>query len=290
MSSKPKVAVIGLGLMGSGMAGRLIGEGFGLSVYNRSPQSAALLGERGARVGKSPRDAATGADFIVAMLADDQASKGVWLGENGALAGAAPGTILIESSTISPAWVGELSKAAAARGCELLDAPVTGSKPQAAAGQLVFLVGGSTAALEKSRPVLSVMSREIVHLGPSGSGALVKLINNFVCGVQAVALAEALALIERTDLDAAKALAVLTEGAPGGPLVKTFSKRMTAGDFTPNFRLKLMLKDLQYAIKEADARSLPMATAAAAMATLNKAAESGLAEQDVSSVIEMLRK
>jgi 3-hydroxyisobutyrate dehydrogenase len=282
--------VIGLGLMGAGMAGRLIGEGFALSVYNRSPQSAAILAERGARVGKSPRDAASGAEFIIAMLADDQASREAWLGENGALAGTGPGTILIESSTISPAWVGELSKAAAGRRCELLDAPVTGSKPQAAAGQLVFLVGGSAAALEKSRPVLAVMSREIVHLGPSGSGALVKLINNFVCGVQAVALAEALALIERTNLDAAKALAVLTEGAPGSPLVKTFSKRMTARDFAPNFRLKLMLKDLQYAIREADARSLPMATAAAAMATLHKAAESGLAEQDVSSVIELLRK
>jgi 3-hydroxyisobutyrate dehydrogenase len=268
----------------------LVENGIEVAVYNRSPAAAAALRERGARVAKSPRDAADGAQFVLSMVAHDDASRGIWLGDAGALAGTMRGAILIESSTISPAWVRQLSAAAAERGCELLDAPVTGSKPQAAAGQLVFLVGGSATALERARPVLSAMSREIIHLGPTGSGALVKLINNFVCGVQAVAVAEALALIERTGLDAAKALAVLTEGAPGSPLVKTLAKRMTTGDFTPNFRLKLMAKDLKYAIDEASGHSLPLSTAAAALSTMQKAADAGLAEKDLSSVIEFLRK
>jgi 3-hydroxyisobutyrate dehydrogenase len=290
MSSKPRVAFLGLGLMGGGMAGRLLAHKFTVAVYNRSRQKAEPFAPFGAKVSATPREAAAGADVVIAMVADDDASRNVWLGADGALAGAAPGAILIESSTISPVWVRELAAAASARGFELLDAPVTGSKPQAAAGQLLFLVGGAGAALELARPVLAVLSSEIVHFGPVGSGALVKLINNFVCGVQAVAIAEALALIERTGLDPARALAVLTEGAPGSPLVKLLSKRMTARNFSPNFLLKLMAKDLKYAIDEAGAHSVPLATASAALQTMRMAMEAGLGDKDFSAVVELLRQ
>src|SRR2546423_3505318 len=198
--SQPKVAFLGLGLMGMGMATRLLEAGLSLAVYNRTASRAASLQEKGARIATSPRDAVNGAQVVVSMVADDAASRSVWLGDAGALGGVAPGTLLIESSTLSVGWVNELASLALQRGCELLDAPVTGSKPQAAAGELNFLVGGSEAALTRAHPVLSVMSKQIVHLGPTGSGALVKLINNFVCGVQLVSIAEALALIERTQL------------------------------------------------------------------------------------------
>ena len=228
--------------------------------------------------------------FVISMLADDNAARGAWLGADGALSGLIPNAVLIESSTISPAWAQELSQAAKSRGCELLDAPVSGSKPAAAAGELVFLVGGSEAALANGRPVLAAMSRQIIHLGPTGSGAMIKLINNFVCGVQAVALAEALALIERTDLDATKALAVLTEGAPGSPMVKMLAKRMAASDFTPNFALPLMTKDLRYASEEARKHGMSLTTAAAAIGMMQKALDAGLAEKDFSSIIEVIRK
>ena len=124
---------------------------------------------------------------------------------------------------------------ASARGCEFLDAPVTGSKTQAAAGELNFLVGGDAATLEKVRPVLAAMSKAIVHLGPTGSGALLKLINNFVCGVQVASLAEALAMIERSGLDRAKALEILTDGAPGSPLVKAVSAPHDRAGFHAEF-------------------------------------------------------
>lgn len=290
MSFKPRVALLGLGLMGGGMAERLLGEKLPVAVYNRSPQKAERFAAVGAKVSATPREAATGADVVIAMLADDDASKNVWLGPDGALAGAARGTVLVESSTISPGWVRELSVAAAERGCELLDAPVTGSKPQAATGQLFFLVGGPDAVLERVRPVLAVLSRDIVHLGPVGSGALVKLINNFVCGVQAVALAEALAMIERTTLDSARALSVLIDGAPGSPLVKLLSRRMKARDFSPNFPLKLMAKDLKYAIDAAASHSVPLATARAALHTMRQAIEVGLGDEDFSAVVELLRR
>jgi 3-hydroxyisobutyrate dehydrogenase len=132
------------------------------------------------------------------------------------------------------------------------------------------------------------MGRSITHLGPTGSGAMVKLINNFVCGVQLVSIAEAIALIERTGLDCDKALGVLTNGAPGSPMVKTVSARMTAHQYTPNFLLRLMAKDLDYAMREAQTFSLDLATAAAALHSLRLAIPAH-ADQDMSSVIEIYR-
>src|SRR5262249_35552685 len=141
----------------------------------------------------------------------------------------------VESSTVTVGWVRELAAATAARGGQPLDAPVTGSKVHAANGELNFLVGGEVAALEKARPALAAMAKNVLHIGPTGSGALLKLVNNFLCGVQAASLAEAVGWVERAGLDRAKALELLTNGAPGSPLVKTLAVRMTTSDYTPNF-------------------------------------------------------
>jgi len=275
--------------MGSGMAGRLLAHGFHVSVYNRDPQKAAPLQSAGGTVAGSPREATDGATVVVSMVADDAAARSVWLGENGALAGAAPGAVLVESSTITVDWVKELAAAAAAKGCDLLDAPVTGSKAQAASGELNFLVGGSASALETARPALTAMSRSIVHLGPSGSGALLKLINNFLCGVQVASLAEGLAVIERSGLDRAKALEILTNGAPGSPLVKALSARMTTRDYQPNFLLRLMAKDLSYAIAEGHKFSLNLATPAAALGLFQQGVAAGHGEQDIAALVEQFR-
>jgi 3-hydroxyisobutyrate dehydrogenase len=288
--SKPRVALIGLGLMGSGMARRLLGAGFPLSVYNRNPERAAPLAAEGAHAAASPREAAARADVVLSMVADDAAARAVWLGEQGALAGAARGTVLVECSTVTVEWIEELARAAAAAGCELLDAPVTGSRTHAASGELSFLVGGSAAALETARPVLAAMSRAIVHVGATGRGALLKLVNNFLCGVQAASLAEALALIERSGLDRAKALEVLTNGAPGSPLVKTLAARMTASDYTPNFLLKLMAKDLSYAMREGGRHGVALTTAASALELYEQAIGDGRGDEDFSVVVEPLRK
>ena len=297
--TKPRVAVLGLGLMGSGMAGRVLTAGFPLAVYNRNLEKTAPFAKAGAFVARTPREAAARADVIISMLADDVASRAVWLGHaddkagkknDGALAGAAPGTWLIESGTVSVGWIQELAAAAKKHECELLDAPVTGSKPQAASGELLFLVGGSSEALAAVRPVLSVMSRDIIHLGPIGSGAVLKLINNFLCGVQAASLAEAMSLLSASGLDREKSVAVLTGGAPGSPLVKLLTARAASGDFSPNFVLRLMAKDLTYAREEAERRGLTMQTAAAASAVFQQAIATGYGDKDFSAVIEALRK
>ena len=273
------------------MAGRVLTAGFPLAVYNRNPEKTAPFAKAGAYVAHTPRDAAARADIIITMLADDNACRSVWLDKGaGALAAAAPGTWLIESSTASVQWIHELAAAAKKRDCELLDAPVTGSKPQAAAGELLFLVGGSAEALAAVRPVLAVMSRDIVHLGPTGSGATLKLINNFLCGVQAASVAEAMALLAASGLDREKSVAVLASGAQGSPLLKVITSRAAAGDFTPNFVLRLMAKDLTYAREEGARQGIAMNTATPAIADFEKAINAGYGEKDFSAVIPALQK
>jgi len=275
--------------MGSGMARRLAASGFPLSVYSRNREKAAPFPELGAFVADSPREAAARANIVISMVSDDAASRAVWMGDDGALAGAPSGSVLIESSTLTVGWVKELAAAASERDREFLDAPVTGTKPHAESGQLLFLVGGSASAIEIARPVLSVLGRDIVHLGPTASGALMKLINNFMAAVQAVSLGEALALIQAGGLDVDKALAILGEGAPGSPMVKRVAARVSSGDFTPHFFLRLMTKDVAYAVEEAKSRGVPLPTAQAALSVFRQAQLDGHSEQDFTAVIQSLK-
>jgi 3-hydroxyisobutyrate dehydrogenase len=276
--------------MGGGMAANLLKAGFSLTVYNRTAAKAQTLVDGGARLASTPAEAAQGASVIISMLSDDAASRKVWLGEEGALKTAAKGAILIESSTVSPAWIAELAALAAQREASLLDAPVTGSRMQAEAGQLSFLVGGDAAALEAATPALRAMSKEVIHLGPVGSGSRMKLINNFLCGVQVASLAEGLTWIERSGLDREKALSVLKSGAPCSPLLGAISARMVSQNYDVNFLLRLMTKDLLYAEKDAAQNNVDLKTAEVARALFEVAVERGLGDKDMSSVIEPLRE
>ncbi len=288
--SKPHVAVLGLGIMGGGMAVRLLSAGFPLSVYNRNREKATKFAEGGAFVAASPREAAARAEIVISMVADDTASRSMWLGEEGALAGAARGSLLLESSTLSVGWVRELSAVAVEKECEFLDAPVTGTKPHAASGELFFMVGGSAAGFARARDVLSVLGREVLHVGPNGSGALIKLINNFVCGVEAASFAEAMALVNGSGLDREKCIAVLSNSALASPLIKRMLTSMESGDFTPNFPLKLMTKDIGYAINEAAKCGLPLQTAASALEVFKHAVDQGLGDLDFSAVVKSVQK
>jgi 3-hydroxyisobutyrate dehydrogenase len=285
-----RVAFLGLGTMGSGMAARLQGAKFDLTVYNRSPAAAERFRQAGARIAASPAEAAENADVVIAMVSDDCASRAVWTGPQGALAAVREHAVLIDSSTITPEWARELAALAQARGCAFLDAPVTGSRPQAESGDLLFLVGGDAEALERARPVFRPMSKGLVHLGGSGLGATMKLINNFVCGVQAAVLAEALAWIERSGLEAPEAVSVLVEGAPGSPLVKALSDRMCRKNYDVNFRLDLMAKDLSYAAREAQRAGVELSTGRSALRHFETAIGNGLGQLDLSAVIEPIRE
>jgi 3-hydroxyisobutyrate dehydrogenase len=287
--SNTRLAVLGLGIMGSGMARRLLSAGARLTVFNRSAERAEPLAAAGATVAETPRAAVSDADIVFSMVADDAASRAMWDGGQGALAGVRAGTLLVESSTVTAARIGELADAAGRAGCELVDAPVTGSKTQAAAGELVFLVGGSDDNLARIRPALEVMGKTIMHLGPVGSGALVKLINNFLCGVQAASLAEAIAVIEHSSLDRDRAIGAIVNGSPGSPVMKTLVSRIMSEDFSPNFYLHLLAKDLGYAIAEGEGRGVPMATAATALGILQSSIARGDGDKDMAAVVEQFR-
>jgi len=284
-----KVAVLGLGVMGMGMAQNLRKAGFDVTVWNRTAAKAEAFAKDGGVAAVTPAEAANGAKVVISMLADDNASRAAWLGQHGALAGMDDTAIAVESSTVSPVWIAELHAAAQARGVRLLDAPVTGSRPQAEAGQLTFLTGGDAATVEEARPILAAMSKQVLPLGPVGSGAQLKLINNFLCGVQIVSFAEALTWIERSGLDRTLALEFLKTAAPGSGILAGMSERMTKRSYEVNFALDLMRKDMSYAQAAAETFGVELSTAANAEKLFVQAQEKGLGEKDMSAVVEVVR-
>jgi 3-hydroxyisobutyrate dehydrogenase len=258
------IAFLGLGAMGSRMAGNLIAKGFSLTVWNRTPEAAAPLAERGARVAASPRAAAKGADIVFSMVRDDAASAAVWLDpEAGALSGIREGALAIECSTLSLAQTARVHAAGAARGVDVLDAPVAGSRPQADARQLIFLVGGEAEALEVAQPALEAMGAAIHHAGRAGAGMAVKLAVNELLAVQVAALAELTGFLARAGVAPDRGLAIIAETPVASPSLKGAAASMTAGAYAPMFPAALAEKDLAFlAASGADA---PMAEAARAV-------------------------
>src|SRR5471030_3449490 len=248
-----RVAFIGLGRMGHGMAGRYLDAGFTLAVWNRSKAKAEDLIARGARWATSPADAADGADAVVTMVADDEASRAVWLGKDGAAKTAESGTLAIECSTVSHAHALDLARALRGRGLFYIDSPVTGLPDAAASGKLTLLVGAEPADLEKARPYLAPLSTTIRHFGAVGSGTVYKLINNLMGAIQIAGIAEGLAIPEQAGLDMKLVLEAIETGVAASPQVIRHSKRMAARDFAgATFTAALRHKDAAYAVALAE--------------------------------------
>src|ERR1700761_5828132 len=248
-----RVAFIGLGKMGHGMAGRYLDAGFTVKVWNRSKAKADDLIARGARWATSPEDAAIDADAVVTMVADDEASREVWLGKDGAAATMKAGALAIECSTVSHAHALAMSHELRSRGLIYIDCPVTGLPEAAAAGKLTLLVGADAADLEKARPFLAPIGSTIRHFGPVGSGTVFKLINNLIGAVQIASLAEGVAIAEQAGLDMKLVAEALSTGAVASPQVIRHSKRMASRDFSgASFTAALRHKDAAYAVRLAE--------------------------------------
>ena len=247
------VAFIGLGRMGHGMAGRYLDAGFRLAVWNRSKEKAEDLIARGAQWATSPEDAAIDADAVVTMVADDEASRSVWLGKNGAAATMKAGTLAIECSTISYAHALDLSRELDNRGLVYIDSPVTGLPEAAASGKLTLLVGAHPADLEKARPFLEPLSSTIRHFGAVGTGTVYKLINNLMGAIQIAGIAEGLAIAEQAGLDMKLVLEAIESGVAASPQVIRHSRRMAARNFAgATFTAALRHKDAAYAVALAE--------------------------------------
>ncbi|HTB02796.1 MAG TPA: NAD(P)-dependent oxidoreductase [Bradyrhizobium sp.] len=248
-----RVAFIGLGRMGHGMAGRYLDAGFAVAVWNRSKAKADDLIARGARWATSPEDAAIDADAVVTMVADDEASREVWLTRDGAATTMKAGTLAIECSTVSYRHALELARQLRDRGLIYIDSPVTGLPDAAAVGKLTLLVGADTADLERARPYLAPLSTTIRHFGPVGSGTVYKLINNLMGAIQIAGIAEGLAIAEQAGLDMKLVLEAIETGVAASPQVIRHSRRMAARNFSgATFTAALRHKDAAYAVTLAE--------------------------------------
>lgn len=286
-----KVAFIGLGRMGHGMAGRYLDAGFTVAIWNRSKAKAEDLIARGARWGASPADAADGADAVVTMVADDAASRAVWLGKDGAAATMKPGTLAIECSTVSYQHALDLSRELRGRGLIYIDCPVTGLPQAAAAGKLTLLVGGDAADLDRATPYLAPIGDVIRHFGAVGTGTVFKLINNLMGAVQIASLAEGIAMAEQAGLDMNLVAEALATGAVASPQVIRHSKRMVARDFSgASFTAALRHKDAVYAVKLAESllNGAPLVGRAAVEAYARATAE--MPDDDEGRMIEIVSR
>lgn len=287
-----KVAFIGIGRMGFGMARRLLEAGHDLRVFNRTAARAEMLRAAGARCFGTAREACDGVAAIVVMVSDDNASRAVWLGSDGALAGsAAPGALAIECSTLSHDWVLELHGESARRRLRFIDSPVTGLPDAAAAGELTLLVGADPDHLAEAKPVLSAFSRHIIHFGSPGAGTAYKLLVNMLGAVQIASAAEAMALAEQAGLDLRLVAEGLGSGQAASPQVIRNTLRMAEGDherpvhFTPQLRLK----DVEYALSLARKLGIGTPFGAVAAKSFRELCAAGRSAVNESAVIEIAR-
>ncbi|BEV14362.1 NAD(P)-dependent oxidoreductase [Herbaspirillum sp. DW155] len=282
-----KIAVLGLGAMGSRMAANLIKAGHAVTVWNRSAAAAEELVAAGAALAATPKQAAAGADFVMAMVRDDQASRQVWLDpDTGALAGMAAGAIALESSTLTVKWIRELGAQAAARRIDLLEAPVSGSTPQAEAAQLVYLVGGEVDTLTHAAPILTAMGSAIRHVGPLGSGALAKLTTNTLLGIQVAVLGELVGMLQHSGADVARVLDAVAITPVWSPVAGRISGSMLAGNFAPQFPIELIEKDFGYTLQAAGS-DVVAPTIAAARSVFRAAIERGLGDENMTAVVKL---
>lgn len=282
------IAILGLGAMGARMADRLLDAQFSITVYNRNPERCAPFAKRGAQLAASPREAVVDADVVVSMVTDDDASRALWTDpQRGALLGLRAEAIAVESSTLSPGWITELARHVHETGATLLDAPVAGSRPQAEAGQLIYMVGGDAAAFAKVEPVLAHMGKAVRHVGPTGMGASLKLAVNAMFAIELAAFTQCVDMLSRSGLDRQQALELLAGMPITSPAVAGVSKLIAAERYAPLFPIDLVEKDLRYAAAHAEARGGVATMAAAARAVYAEAQAKGLGGENIHAIAKL---
>ena len=243
-----RVGFIGLGIMGKPMAKNLMDAGYDLTVHNRSPQKAQELGEQGATVAESPRGVAHDSDIVVTMLPDSPQVREVVTGEEGVLEGINEGSLLIDTSTISPVVTEEIAEAVKEKGASMLDAPVSGGDVGAIEGTLSVMVGGEEADFERARPLFGAMGETVTHVGPTGAGQVTKAANQVVVALVIEAVSEALVLGSAGGVAPEKILEVLSGGLAANKVMEVKREKFLSHKFEPGFRSELHHKDLGIAL------------------------------------------
>lgn len=281
-----KLAFLGLGLMGTPMATRLLEAGHDVTVWNRTGAKTLPLVDRGAWAADTPAAAVAGADAVFTMLANPQALDQVLSGDDGLLGALRPGQWLIDMSTVGPLVIGSVARRMPSN-VPLVDAPVRGSVPEATAGRLAIYVGATPADFEKVQPLLAVLGTPN-HVGGPGAGAATKLVVNLTLGVAITALGEALAIGDTFGLDRGSLLDILAV-SPIGPTVAGKRANIESGTYPPNFKLSLALKDLRLVTQAAARPGHELPLAAASLGWLEQAAEGWTNDPDYSAVVATIR-
>ncbi len=283
-----KVAFLGLGIMGQGMVSNLLKAGYPVMVWNRSPEKCAPFVAQGAQLAHTPREAAQAADVILYCLADDAAVEQVVFGPSGLLEGVRAGQIAVNMTTQTPALSLREASAYRSKGVHFLDAPVFGSKNEAAQAGLWIVVGGERDVLERVRPILAALSATIHYMGDHGKGAAMKLVGNLIVASQLHALGEAMILATKAGLDTRDVLDVLRVTDFKSPIFEGVGAALIARDFETNFALKLMLKDANLIARFAEQLNVPIPASAAIRETVKAAVNHGWGEENASALIKAL--
>ena len=286
-----RVGFIGLGIMGQPMARNVLKAGYPLTIYARRPERVRDLVDQGARLVGSSAEVGRAADVVITMLPNAPDVEEVVLGAGGALEGAAAGAIIADMSTIAPAASRRLAEACTQRGVAFLDAPVSGGSIGAERGTLTIMVGGDPQAFATCRPVFEAMGRaeNIFHVGPSGTGEVVKLANNLLCGVIAAASAEALVLGVKNGVDVPTLAQIIgVSSGASWQLSNVFPARVWDGSFTPGFMTDLLLKDLGLALDLADEGRVPLRLTELAREMYEASRAAGHGRDDYSAVVTLL--
>jgi 3-hydroxyisobutyrate dehydrogenase-like beta-hydroxyacid dehydrogenase len=291
MEDAPRVAVVGAGRMGAAMVGTLCRAGVEVVVFNRTRSKAEAVGEAtGARVADTAREAAAQAQVVLSSLADDAAVGAAYAGGDGIVAGLQPGAVVCEASTIDPGTVQRLRPLVEDRGASLLDTPVSGSVSTVEAGQLTIMVGGDPEVLERVRPVLDPLAKQIFHVGDLGSGAVMKLTVNSVLHGLNLALAEGLVLAEKAGVERSTAYEVFAASVIAAPFVHYKREAFEHPGRPPvAFSIELVAKDLDLILALAEAAGASMEQAATNRQVVRAAVAAGLADHDLSELATYLR-
>lgn len=282
-----KIGFVGLGVMGAPMAANLLRKGFAVKAYNRTAEKTEALVRQGAEAAASPAEAARDAEVVITMVSDDDAIREVYYGERGVIGAVAPGTTVIDSSTISPALSIQLAEDIRARSAHFLDAPVTGSKPGAESGTLLFMVGGDGEIIDRHRDVLMAMGREIIHTGPNGSGSVAKLAHNTMVAVNIAGLAEGIAIAAKGGIDPAVFLKIVQAGNASSKAAELKAGKILSGDYSVQFALGLMLKDLKLASGLTDRLGLSSPMLGTVKSLFQMGQAQGLGESDLSALMRL---
>jgi 3-hydroxyisobutyrate dehydrogenase len=274
--------------MGRPMAKNLLKAGFEVTAYNRSPGPREELAEAGADVVTTPREAAAAAEAVITNVTDSPDVEAVILGPDGIIEGAAPGTIVIDMSTISPAVTRRIGAALAERGVRMLDAPVSGGDQGAIAGTLAIMIGGDAADVEKARPLFEAMGQRITHCGPLGAGQTVKLANQVAITGALLGVCESLTFAQKNGVDPAVVIEAISAGAAGSWQLSNLGPRMLKRDFAPGFKVGLMRKDLRLALESAQQQDMALPGVALVAQLFSGVAAAGLDEEGTQALLKSL--